>query len=68
MRLGLQSYGTVIKDLKNSSLDHDMEEYYQELMEQLASNEENIKGKLMQLEIERGNLTKDIQSEGESLD
>ena len=67
MRLGLQSYETVIGNLKNSSVDPDMEEYYQELMEQLASNEENINGKLIQLEIERGNLIKDIQFEGKCL-
>ena len=61
MRLGLGSYGTVIEDLKNSSVDPDEEECYQELMEQLASNDESIKGKLVQLEMER-----DFQSKGKS--
>ena len=50
MRLGLASHGTVIKDLGNRSMDLDMEEYYQEQVKQWGIDEEDIKGKLEQIE------------------
>jgi len=64
IRLGLASYGTTIDELKSSRMDPDIEEHYQELLRQWQREEDDIKKKLWQMEVEMDNLTEEIHHGG----
>ena len=64
MRLGLASYGTAIEELKSSRMDPDIEDHYQELLAQWEKDEEEIKDKLWQMELEMDNLMEEIHHGG----
>lgn len=64
IRLGLASYGTTIDELKSSRMDPDIEEHYQELLRQWQREEDDIKKKLWQMEVQMDNLTEEIRHGG----
>lgn len=64
MRLGLASYETAIEELKSSRMDPEIEDHYQELLRQWEKDEDDIKDKLWQMEVEMDNLMEEIHHRG----